>query len=66
MLRGTWIDDLPLSRKDRYGDDKRCRATMRIVILTEDVLVEYGQHILANVIVGGSAPQQRAKTAVHD
>jgi hypothetical protein len=30
------------------------------------VLVEYGQHILANVIVGGSAPQQGAKTAVHD
>jgi hypothetical protein len=39
---------------------------MRIVFLTEDVLAEYGQHILANVIVGGSAPQQGAKTAVHD
>jgi len=39
---------------------------MRIVILTEDVLVEYGQHILANVSVGGSAPQQGAKKTVHD
>jgi hypothetical protein len=39
---------------------------MRIVFLTEDVLVEYDQHILANVIVGGSAPQHGAKTAVHE
>lgn len=21
---GTWVDDLPLSRKDLYGDDERC------------------------------------------
>jgi len=21
---GTWADDLPLRRKDRYGDDERC------------------------------------------
>jgi len=39
---------------------------MWIVILTEDVLVEHGQHILANVIVGGIAPQQGAKKIVHD
>jgi hypothetical protein len=25
VLRGgTWADDLPLSRKDLYGDDERC------------------------------------------
>ena len=39
---------------------------MRIVILTEDVLAVLDQHILANVIVGGSAPQQGAKTSVHE
>ena len=39
---------------------------MWLVILTEDVLVEYRQHILANLIVGGSAPQHRATTAIHD
>jgi hypothetical protein len=39
---------------------------MWIVILTEDVLAELDQHILTNVIVGGSAPQQGAKTAVHE
>jgi hypothetical protein len=21
---GTWVDDLPLNRKDLYGDDERC------------------------------------------
>jgi len=39
---------------------------MRIVFLMEDVLAVLDQHILANVIVGGSALQQGAKTAVHD
>ena len=39
---------------------------MRIVILTEDVLAVLEQHILADVIVGGSAPQQGAKKTVHD
>jgi hypothetical protein len=24
LTGGTWIDDLPLSRKDLYGDDERC------------------------------------------
>ena len=39
---------------------------MRIVILTEDVLAVLDPHILATVIVGGSAPQHGAKTAVHE
>ena len=39
---------------------------MRIVILTEDVLAVLDQHILATVSVGGSAPQQGAKTTVHE
>jgi hypothetical protein len=30
------------------------------------VLAVLDQHILAKLIVGGSAPQQGAKTAVHD
>jgi hypothetical protein len=41
-------------------------ATMRIVILTEDVLVEYGPHILAHVIVGERTLPHGAKAAVHD
>jgi hypothetical protein len=24
LTGGTWADDLPLSRKDLYGDDERC------------------------------------------
>jgi hypothetical protein len=24
LTGGTWVDDLPLSRKDLYGDDERC------------------------------------------
>ena len=24
LTGGTWTDDLPLSRKDLYGDDERC------------------------------------------
>jgi hypothetical protein len=24
LMGGTWTDDLPLSRKDLYGDDERC------------------------------------------
>jgi hypothetical protein len=39
---------------------------MRIVILTDDVLAVLDQYILANVIVGGSAPQHGGKTAVHE
>jgi hypothetical protein len=39
---------------------------MRIVILIEDALAVLGQHTLANLIAGGSAQQQGAKTTVHD
>jgi hypothetical protein len=61
----SWLDSQLVKRYEQLplSDD---RATMRIVILTEDVLVEYGQHILATVIVGGSAPQHGAKTAVRE
>jgi hypothetical protein len=24
LTGGAWVDDLPLSRKDLYGDDERC------------------------------------------
>jgi hypothetical protein len=24
LTSGTWIDDLPLSREELYGDDERC------------------------------------------
>ncbi len=24
LTGGTWVDDLPLNRKDLYGDDERC------------------------------------------